>query len=186
MHGNLTERLYQISKAEIYRYSEEPFTLASGQQSHHYFNCKKITLFPDRLALMADAIIDDVIAVNKISCDGVGGLTLGADPIAYAVSLAFHRRGETVFPLVVRKEAKGHGTRRQIEGEVDRVSTVLVVDDVITTAGSTLKAVHALREAGLTVQKVVCIVDRQEGGEEALRAEGIELHPLFRKSDFIS
>lgn len=133
---------------------------------------------------MAEAILEEIFPSLKRFPEAVGGLTLGADPIAYALSLAAHSRGKIVYPLIVRKESKEHGLKKRIEGEFERVKSALVVDDVITTAGSTLKAVAALREAGLIVEEAVCIVDREEGGREALEREGILLHSLFRKSDF--
>jgi len=182
----LTQKLFQLARNDIYKFRSEPFTLASGQQSQHYFNCKKITLIPDRLSLLAEAIRKEIIPdfYHKIP-EAVGGLTLGADPISYSLSLSYHNAGQRVFPLIVRKEAKGHGTGQQIEGEKDLVSEVIVLDDVITTAGSTLKAVHAFRNFGISVNYAVCIVDREEGGREALQAENISLHSLFKKSDFI-
>ncbi|MDH5657243.1 MAG: orotate phosphoribosyltransferase [Spirochaetia bacterium] len=186
MHGQITLKLFQFAKDEIYKFSSEPFTLASGQQSQHYFNCKKITLLPERLSLLAEALKNELIPVfSKTVPQAVGGLTLGADPISYALSLAYLKDGNTVFPLVVRKEAKGHGTLRQIEGEAEQVDEVIVLDDVITTAGSTIKAVHAFRSAGIRVKNAVCIVDREEGGKEALEKEEISLYSLFVKSDFI-
>ncbi len=185
MYGPLTERLFEESRSDIYQYREEPFLLASGKRSHHYFNCKKITLIPSRLHLLARAIVEELIPLNMNERpQAVGGLTMGADPLAYAVSLAYHEAGEGVYPLIVRKEAKGHGTGRQIEGELDRVKEVVMLDDVVTTAGSMLKAVAAFRDAGLTVRRAIAIVDRQEGGREALQSEGIELFALFQKSDF--
>jgi len=187
MHGDLTKKLFELAKDDIYKFRSEPFTLASGQQSQHYFNCKKITLLPGRLALLADAIKNEVIPgfLSEGLPEAVGGLTLGADPISYALSLAYHKDGSQVFPLVVRKEAKGHGTGKQIEGEIEKISEVIVLDDVITTAGSTLKAVQAFRSAGIAVNHAVCIVDREEGGSEALQSENITLHSLYKKSDFL-
>ncbi len=168
-------------------YREEPFTLASGKMSHHYFNCKKITLHPARLSLLAEAIRDELLPGRGISLPrAAGGLTLGADPIAYAFSLACLAKGHLCMPVVVRKEAKGHGTGQQIEGHLSDIDEVLVLDDVITTAGSTLKAVRALREAGKKVTTACCIVDREEGGSEALSAENVQLISLFKKSDFSS
>lgn len=185
MYGPLSRELFQAARSGIYRYSEEPFLLASGRKSHHYFNCKKITLVPANLRLLARAIRDEIIpAENLPDPRATGGLTMGADPIAYALSLAYLERGLTVYPLIVRKEAKGHGLGRRIEGEAEGVREVLVLDDVITTAGSLLKAVQAFRNSGLVVRYAVSIVDRQEGGREALEREGIRLFSLFRKSDF--
>lgn len=182
----LTEKLFQMAKNTIYRYSETEFMLASGQMSHHYFNCKRITLNPVSLSLMARAIRDEVLpSAGIVDLQAVGGLTMGADPMAYSLSLSFLEQGKEVFPLIVRKEVKGHGTGKRIEGETEGIKTVLLLDDVVTTAGSSLKAADAFREAGISVTDAVCIVDREEGGREAMDREGIRLHSLFLKSDFI-
>lgn len=181
----LITQLYEESASLIYMYRQEPFQLASGQMSNHYFNCKKITLHPGRLSLLAKAIRDEVLPQSALPLPkAAGGLTLGADPIAYSFSLACFEKGHVCMPIVVRKEAKGHGTARQIEGDLTGIDEVLVFDDVITTAGSTLKAVAALREAGLKVNHAICIVDRQEGGKEALEQQQVTLHSLYKKSDF--
>jgi len=166
-------------------YRDEPFALASGKMSNHYFNCKKITLHPERLKLLVEAIRDELLPKHNLPLPkAAGGLTLGADPISYAFSIACFDKGHLCMPVVVRKEAKGHGTGQKIEGNLDGIDEVVVLDDVITTAGSTLKAVTALREAGKIVKTAVAIVDRQEGGFEALEASGITLISLFKKSDF--
>lgn len=182
----MKEELFALVNQYAYRYAEKPFTLASGKESHHYFNCKELLLYPDRLALLAQYLVASHIPQLMTDVpQAVGGLTLGADPLSYAVSLQYHRDGHLVYPLVVRKETKQHGTRRPIEGAVGKVTSCLVMDDVITTGGSTLKAVFALREAGIAIDKALCIIDRQEGGQENLQKEGIELFAIFRKSDFL-
>ena len=186
--GPLTGELFQSAGSSIYRYSEKPFLLASGKESNHYFNCKKITLEPARLSLLARALRDELIPGSGLqgSFQAAGGLTMGADPIAFALSLAYLEKGEIIHPVVVRKEPKDHGTGQQVEGVLEDVKTVLLLDDVITTGGSSLRAVRALRKAGYEVRHALCIIDREEGGSEALHEEGIELFSLFRKSDFRS
>ncbi len=183
--NTLKERLFQESRDLIYQYKEVPFQLSAGGESHHYFNCKKITLVPERLGLLARVIIEELLPSSGVDgFQGVGGLTMGSDPMAFALSLEYLSRGKVVYPLIVRKEPKGHGTGQQIEGEKESVKKVLLLDDVVTTAGSSLKAVRAFRESGIQVEAAVCIVDREEGGHEALEKEGIRLFPIFRKSDF--
>ena len=177
-------KLFDIMKTYAYRFSEEQFTLASGKKSHHYFNCKELLLYPDRLEILANYLVSTHVPELGFQPEAIGGLTMGADPICYSMSLVYQREGILVYPLTVRKETKDHGTKKQIEGATSKVSTCLVVDDVITTGGSTLKAVEALRSADIQVNKCVCILDREEGGRENLEREGIELHPIFRKSDF--
>jgi len=181
--GPLAQQLFETSKDHIYQFREEPFTLASGRKSRHYFNCKKITLHPARLNLLARVLRDEIIP-GLGEPQAVGGLTLGADPIGCALSLAYHEKGLLVFPLIVRKETKGHGTGQKIEGEWNAVKEVLVLDDVITTAGSTLIAVRAFRDAGLIVRNAICVVNREEGGEDALRSENVAVSWVFKKSDF--
>jgi orotate phosphoribosyltransferase len=179
------EKLFSLMKEFAYRYSEEEFTLASGKKSNHYFNCKEIVLVPDRLSLFADFVVSEHIPNHvKNKFDSVGGLTLGADPISYSVSLEFFKHQKLIYPLVVRKEVKAHGTKKEIEGQVSKVKSCLVVDDVITTGGSTIKAVEALRRAGIEVNEGICILDREEGGLEALLDINVKMFPVFKKSDF--
>jgi orotate phosphoribosyltransferase len=178
------QNLFQLMKEKVYRYSEEEFTLASGRKSHHYFNCKEILLYPDRLSLLSEYVVNYFLPKINLLPESVGGLTMGADPISYSVSLQFYKNGKIVFPLVVRKEAKDHGTKKLIEGAISNLKTCLVVDDVITTGGSTLKAVEALRASSITVDKGICILDREEGGFEALAHAGVQMYSIFKKSDF--
>jgi orotate phosphoribosyltransferase len=186
MPETLKSQLLTWMKSYVYRYSESPFRLASGLESHHYFNCKEITLHPERLALLADCFIEELIPKLPGPFDCLGGLTLGADPISYALALGFQKRGKLIFPLVVRKEAKGHGTGQQIEGFWKEAKQCLVIDDVITTGGSTIKAVNALRASGIEVTKGICILDREEGGKEALEKVGVHMESLFKKADFLT
>lgn len=184
MSQTYRNQLFLWMKSHVYRYSEAPFRLASGLESHHYFNCKEITLHPERLATLAECFVEEIIPKLGLDFQAVGGLTLGADPLAYSIALAYQRKGKLIYPLVVRKEAKGHGTGQQIEGFWKETQTCLVVDDVITTGGSTLKAVQALREAGISVTKGICILNREEGGSENLEKSGIQMESIFRKSEF--
>ncbi len=139
---DLKHRLFLLLKNYAYKYSQEQFTLTSGKKSYHYFNCKEILLYPERLTLLAEYCAKIHIPSVAGEIEAVGGLTMGADPISYSVSLEYFRQGKIVYPLVVRKEAKGHGTRKEVEGYIQKVKSCLVVDDVITTGGSTLKAVE--------------------------------------------
>lgn len=161
---NLKERLLKLIHDRAFRYSEKPiFRLVSGKLSNYYFNCKTVTLSPEGLYLIGN-IIYEMIAPLKVK--GIGGLTLGADPIANAVAYTSYLKGNPIEAFVVRKKAKEHGTMQWIEGNIKQGDSVAVVDDVITTGSSTIQAITKLKEAGVFVKKVIVLVDRQEGGRE--------------------
>jgi orotate phosphoribosyltransferase len=172
------------------------FVLASGRRSTLYVDCRLTTMSPDgqlvigRLGLAA-------LAARGWAPDSVGGLTLGADPIAYAIAHASALSAEAAAaggngapPLVraftVRKQPKQHGTGQRIEGPFRRGDRVVVVEDVITTGGSALNAVAAVREAGAEVIGVLAVVDREEGGREALEAEGLPVAALARAAELVA
>ena len=170
------ETLLQMLKRDAYRKGE--FKLSSGRTSEHYVNCKPVTLSGKGIALVSpmllECIEDDSVAV--------GGLTLGADPLVTGVSQSAWFHDRNLDALIVRKEAKGHGTGAWIEGPLPpEGSVVTVLEDVITTGGSAIKASTRLRDAGYVVNRVVSIVDRQENGEadEFMESVGLELYSLF-------
>ena len=166
--------LLPLLASQAYRHGN--FTLASGRSSHHYVNCKPVSLSGTGLALLGALMLEQVEAEAR----AVAGLTLGADPLVSAVAMRAALEGRELNALIVRKEAKGHGTGAWLEGPLPEPgSTITVLEDVVTTGGSSLKAVQQLREAGYTVNRVVTIVDRQEGGVEAMTAAGLELRSLF-------
>lgn len=151
--------LLPLLASQAYRHGN--FTLASGRSSHHYVNCKPVSLSGTGLALLGALMLEQVEAEAR----AVAGLTLGADPLVSAVAMMAALVGRELNALIVRKEAKGHGTGAWLEGPLPEPgSTITVLEDVVTTGGSSLKAVQQLREAGYTVNRVVTIVDRQEGG----------------------
>ncbi len=169
------QRLLQLLAERAYRHGS--FTLASGRSSDHYVNCKPVSLSGEGLALLSARMLELV----EPEAVAVAGLTLGADPLVSGVAQAAALAGRPLDALIVRKEAKGHGTGAWLEGPLPAAgSRITVLEDVVTTGGSSLKAVKQLREAGYTVQRVVTIVDRQEGGLEAMTAAGLELHSLFQ------
>ncbi|MFY7922295.1 MAG: orotate phosphoribosyltransferase [Gemmatimonas sp.] len=158
------------------------FVLASGRRSNLYVDCRLTAMHPEGQLLIGRA---GLAALRECGwpVDSVGGLTLGADPIAYAIAHASalaHERGdgEMVRGFTIRKEAKQHGTGKLIEGPFSAGDNVVVVEDVITTGGSALKAVEAIRAAGGNVQGVLALVDRQEGGREALETAGLKVMSL--------
>jgi len=170
----MRQALLPLLATKAYRHGQ--FTLASGRSSNHYVNCKPVSLSGTGLALLGALLLEQVEADAR----AVAGLTLGADPLVSAVALQAALADRNLDALIVRKEAKGHGTGAWLEGPLPPAgSVVTVLEDVVTTGGSSLKAVNQLREAGYTVSRVVTIVNRQEGGLEAMTAAGLELRSLF-------
>ncbi|QNI57240.1 orotate phosphoribosyltransferase [Synechococcus sp. BIOS-U3-1] len=170
----LLERLAR----EAYRHGQ--FSLASGRSSEHYVNCKPVALSGSGLALLSPAML----ALVDNDAAAVGGLTLGADPLVSGVAMAAAQQGRDLNALIVRKQAKGHGTGAWLEGPLPASGAlVTVLEDVVTTGGSSIQAVNQLKEAGYSVRRVVTIVDREEGGQEAMDQAGLELVSLFRLSE---
>ena len=167
--------LLELLAARAYRHGN--FTLASGRTSSHYVNCKPVSLSGLGLALLSAQMLDMV----EPGAVAVAGLTLGADPLVSGVAQAAAVAGQALDALIVRKEAKGHGTGAGLEGPLPEPgSRITVLEDDVTTGGSSLKAVKQLREAGYVVERVVTIVDRQEGGLAAMQEAGLELRSLFQ------
>ncbi len=161
-------------------YKEGDFALSSGQQSTYYINGKLVTLHPQGGQMVGRIMLDYL----DDSVVGVGGLTLGADPIVTAVSVVAAYEGRSITPLIVRKEAKGHGTRAYIEGPVlPDHSNVVILEDVVTTGQSAMKAIVRLREAGYTVNQVISLVDRQQGGAEYYAQESIDFKAVYNISE---
>jgi orotate phosphoribosyltransferase len=161
------------------------FTLASGRQSDLYIDARLTTMSPDGLALIGPLGLD-ALRDNGWAVDAVGGLTLGADPISYAIAYASAVAGAPIRAFTVRKEAKAHGTGRLIEGPFATGDRVVVIEDVITTGGSALKAIDAIRAAGGTVVGVLALVDRQEGGREAIAATGAPVTALTTAAEIVA
>ena len=166
-----------------YAYKHGHFTLSSGQESEHYVNCKPIMLTGKGLELISKMML------NYVDTHGVAGLTLGADPLVSGVVMAAWLQEWELDALIVRKEPKGHGTSAWIEGSLPpKGSRVTVLEDVITTGGSSIKAVEKLRDAGYVVERVISIVDRQEDKEatKAMEDIGVELYSLFSVEEISS
>lgn len=161
------------------------FTLASGRESSVYVDARKTTMSPEGLALIGPLALDAVRA-RGWHVDAVGGLTLGADPISYAIAYASTTSPPLVRAFTVRKETKQHGAGRLIEGALSPGDVVAIVEDVITTGGSALRAVEAVREAGASIVGVLALVDRQEGGREALEAAGLAVLCLTTIDELLS
>ena len=176
----MKEELLKLLKDNAYRKGE--FKLSSGKTSEHYVNCKPVTLSGRGLTLVSLSML------MYVDTGYVAGLTLGADPLVSGVALVSALDSKMVNGLIVRKEAKGHGTQAWIEGPLPKEGTkITVLEDVITTGGSAIQAVKRLRDAGYEVKRVVAIVDRQENGEAntAMKLAGLELISLYKLKDLI-
>jgi orotate phosphoribosyltransferase len=161
------------------------FTLASGRQSTLYIDARLTTMSPDGLTLIGPLALEALQASDWM-VTAVGGLTLGADPVSYAIAYASALAGTPLRAFTVRKEAKAHGTGRLIEGPFREGDRVAVIEDVITTGGSALRATEAIRKAGGIVAGVLALVDREEGGREALEAAGLPVLALTRASEIVA
>lgn len=178
------EALCRLLFERAFRYSLEPtFRLASGGLSRFYLNGKLVTLDPKGATLVGRLMFD---RLRGTGVHAVGGLTLGADPIALATAIASEAAGEPIAAFVVRKEPKGHGTAQWIEGPLPPDVPVAVVDDVVTTGGSTEKALDVLSQLGHPVRKVIALVDRNEGGREAIARHGVPFESLYTIDDFLA
>jgi orotate phosphoribosyltransferase len=161
------------------------FTLASGRQSSLYIDARLTTMSPEGLALIGPLALE---ALNDAGwqVDSVGGLTLGADPIAYAISYASATTTKPIRAFTVRKEAKTHGTGKLIEGPFQAGDRVAVVEDVITTGGSALRAAEAIQKEGGLIAGVLALVDREEGGREAIEAKGFQVVSLVQAGSILA
>jgi len=167
MHQKFRQRLIELLAERSFKYSAEPtFKLASGRMSNYYIDCRTVTHSAEGKHLIG-SIIYEMLKADDVQA--VGGMTMGADPIACSVSYAAFLDKSAMASFSIRKEPKGHGLGKQVEGDVRNGDRVVIVEDVITTGASTIKAVEAARREGLVVVKVVALVDRQEGGREETR-----------------
>ncbi|PLX89944.1 MAG: orotate phosphoribosyltransferase [Desulfuromonas sp.] len=167
-------------------YEEREVTLASGRKSNFYFDGKQTTLHARGGLLVGKAFYDEVKMFDG-PIHGVGGLTMGADPIATATSIAAQLEGEEMHAFIIRKEPKGHGTGQWLEGRKNLPpgSRVVIVEDVTTTGGSSMKAVERAREEGLEVIGIVTLVDREEGARANIEGEGVALRAVFTRTDVV-
>jgi orotate phosphoribosyltransferase len=159
------------------------FTLTSGKKATFYLDGKQVTLDPEGARLVAEGVLD-LIAQESRPPAAVGGMAIGADPITAAVVTMSAVRGTPLRGFMIRKEAKGHGTNRHVEGPVQPGDEVVIVEDVVTTGGSSLAAIDRAGEFGLKVTRVIGIIDRLQGGSQALAARGYPLTSLFTVRDF--
>ena len=163
-----------------FAYREGDFVLSSGQKSSYYINCKPVTLHPEG-ALATGKLLLSMLAADV---DAVAGLTLGADPIVTAVSVVSALGDRPIPALIVRKEAKGHGTMAYIEGPtLSEGANVVVLEDVVTTGKSAMQAVERLRGAGYQVDRILSLIDREQGGAEFYRSVGLDFEAVFTIKD---
>ncbi|MCC6325237.1 MAG: orotate phosphoribosyltransferase [Candidatus Brocadia sp.] len=178
------KRLLEILLQKSFKYSEEPvFKLVSGRMSNYYINCKTTTLDPEAMLLIGHLFYQKV---KPFHIHAIGGLTLGADPIAFATAMVSGMQDDAINAFVVRKKAKEHGLMKWIEGNVREGDRVVIVDDVVTTGQSTIDAIDRARESNLHVMKAIALVDRQEGGRENIERKEIPFEAVFTREDLMS
>ncbi len=176
------DRLLQLLATRSVRRGQ--FTLASGRQSTLYIDARLTTMSPEGLSVIGPLGVS-AIAGSGWNVQAVGGLTLGADPVSYAISYASASHSRPLRAFTVRKQAKEHGTGKLIEGPFRAGDRVVVIEDVITTGGSALKAIQAVRNAGGTVAGVLALVDREEGGRAAIETTGVPVLVMARVSEIL-
>ncbi len=177
------DRTALISLLETESLQRGEFTLASGKKASYYLDCRRITLHPQGANLIAQGMLEVIASLGELP-DAVGGMAIGADPITASIVTIAGQRGMPLKGFMVRKEPKGHGMGKQVEGPVEPGQHVVIVEDVITSGGSALKAVEACEAFGLKVERVIGIIDRLAGGKEAFAAKGLELITLTTIRDF--
>lgn len=183
-HDEMKLRLAEIILDRSFQYRDNPpFKLASGKTSNYYFNCKTTTMDPEGMCLIGNILFE---MLGDADVSAAGGLTLGADPIANALSLISYQRGKPIKSFVVRKDVKDHGTRKGIEGNIAPGERVAIIDDVITTGGSTITAIEIAREAGLKVDRVIALVDREEGGRENIQKYVDRIDSVLTRSEIMN
>lgn len=186
MADNLDKRarLIEIIRDRSLQTGKE-ITLASGRKSSFYFNMKPTMMDAEGAHLIATLVLDNL---SDIQADLIGGLEMGAVPLAASVAAISHQQGRPLRSFFVRKQAKDHGTQSLIEGlakgETMEGKRVVIIEDVTTTGGSSLKAADILRAEGADIVRVITIVDREEGAREAFANAGLDLQPILTVSDF--
>jgi orotate phosphoribosyltransferase len=180
----MKQELIRILCEKSFKYSPEPsFKLVSGKMSQFYVNCKPTTLSPRGMFLVGHLVFD---AIKNLKPDGIGGLTFGADPMAIATAFVSELKATPMKAFSIRKTQKDHGIVRWIEGDMNPGQRVVIIDDVVTTGGSTIQAIERARSEGLEVVKAVILVDRQEGGLENIREHVTDVTAIITRDDLMA
>jgi orotate phosphoribosyltransferase len=172
-------RLIELFRERALKFGD--FTLASGKKAKYYLDGKQIALYSEGLRIVSEGLLE---LLEGVDVQAIGGMSIGADPISGGVLAAAGAKGRELLGFLVRKEPKGHGTQRFIEGPVQPGMKVVIVDDVVTTGGSSLQAIDRIQEFGCEVVQVVAIIDRMEGGAANFAARGLTLKSLLTIEDF--
>ena len=180
----MKQELIEIVCKKSFKYSHEPvFKLVSGKMSRFYVNCKPTTLSPRGMFLVGHLVFD---AIKDLAPDGIGGLTFGADPMAVATAFVSELKGKPINAFSIRKTQKDHGIIKWVEGDMTPGQRVVIIDDVATTGGSTIKAIVRAGSEGLDVVKVVILVDRQEGGLENISQHINDVTAIITRDELIA
>jgi len=180
----MKERLIGIILERSFKYSDNPpFTLVSGRKSNYYYNCKPTTLDPEGMNLIGELVFA-MLADSEVTA--AGGLTLGADPIANALSVISFQKGRPIKSFIVRKDVKDHGMKFGIEGNILAGEKVAILDDVITTGGSTIAAIERAEKAGLVIDRVIALIDREEGGRENIMAHVKRVDAVLTRTEIMA
>ncbi len=173
---------YLIERAFLYS-PENPFTLASGKKSPYYLDCRQITLYGPSYKLIGELFWEEL---RYTDIEGVAGMSMGADPIVCGILSAALNEDRALEGILIRKEPKKYGTGKQLEGRFWKGMKIAVVEDVVTTGGSLIKAIEACEKEGLNIVAVLALVDRQEGGKEAIKEKGYNLKAFFTLPEIIT
>lgn len=179
----MKKELIDLLCKKSFQYSETPaFKLVSGKMSRYYVNCKPVTLHPRGMLLVGHLIFEEI---ESLKAAGIGGLTFGADPMAVATAYTSELKGQPLKAFSIRKTQKDHGMIRWVEGDLAAGDRVVIIDDVATTGGSTIKAIERAVSEGLQVVKAVVLVDRQEGGVENIRRHVEDVSAIILRDELI-
>jgi orotate phosphoribosyltransferase len=179
----MKQELIEIICKKSFKYTETPsFKLVSGRMSRFYVNCKPTTLSPRGMFLVGHLVFD---IIKDLKPDGIGGLTFGADPMAMATAFVSELKGSPINAFSIRKTQKDHGIVKWVEGDLQPGQRVVIIDDVATTGGSTIKAIQRAGSEGLDVVKAVILVDRQEGGLENIRQHVRDVSAVISRDELM-